>query len=112
MRTDPPRLGRPYTVVGGRTAPARPLAPEAVVRSLGAASTAADVSPERQRIRVLATQPMSVAELAAHLHLPLGVVRVLVADLLADGEVVVSATVDDRPDAVLLERVLDGLRSL
>jgi Protein of unknown function (DUF742) len=49
-----------------------------------------------------------------HLHLPLGVVRVLVGDM-ADEQLVVvhrPAHAGDRPDLALLERVLDGLRTI
>jgi hypothetical protein len=53
---------------------------------------------------------------AALVKLPLGVVRVLIADL-ADRDVVqvhtlASADAGSRPDATLLERVLSGLRNL
>jgi hypothetical protein len=58
----------------------------------------------------------SLAEIAARLHLPLGVARVLIADMAADGLVSVHepASLDDN-EAVgteLLERVLSGLRRL
>jgi hypothetical protein len=53
---------------------------------------------------------------AALLRLPLGVVRVLIADLAERGVVQVHTTAssdsDSRPDAALLERVLSGLRNL
>jgi hypothetical protein len=51
---------------------------------------------------------------SAHLHLPLGVVRVLVGDM-ADEQLVVvhrPAHAGDRPDLALLEGVLDGLRTI
>jgi len=47
------------------------------------------------------------------LEIPLGVARVLVADLAKDGGVVVHDTSGpDGPDATLMQRVLDGLRRL
>lgn len=64
----------------------------------------------------LCLQPRSMAEIAAHMSVPLQVVRVLVADLLSSGWVVVRETLSDhaswheRHD--LLERVLSGLRTL
>jgi len=63
----------------------------------------------------LCRQPRSVAEIAAHLSVPLGVARVLVADLLDDGLVTVQATladdagIDERRE--LIERVLSGLHA-
>jgi hypothetical protein len=58
----------------------------------------------------------SLAEIAARMHLPLGVARVLIADMAADGLVsVYEPTSLDNNDAVgteLLERVLSGLRRL
>jgi hypothetical protein len=59
-------------------------------------------------------QPTSVAELAADLDLPLGVVRVLIGDLL-DAELVhVSRPVPpaELPDESLLRDVINGLRGL
>jgi hypothetical protein len=58
----------------------------------------------------------SLAEIAARLHLPLGVARVLIADMAAEGLVsVYEPTSLDENEAVgteLLERVLSGLRRL
>jgi hypothetical protein len=58
----------------------------------------------------------SLAEISARMRLPLGVARVLVADMAAEGLVAVyEPTSIDGNDAVgteLLERVLSGLRKL
>lgn len=58
----------------------------------------------------------SLAEIAARMHLPLGVARVLIADMASDGLLAVyePASLEDN-DSVgteLLERVLSGLRRL
>jgi ABC-type taurine transport system ATPase subunit len=69
---------------------------------------------ERREIVQRSTVPISVAELAAHLHIPLGTARVLVGDLASSGHLTIHRplrTVDTRPDRVILERLLDGLRS-
>jgi hypothetical protein len=64
------------------------------------------------------TQALSVAEIAAYTDVPLGVARVFVGDLLADGLVAVSdlpsaaSPTPPRHDLDLLERVLHGLRTL
>ncbi len=69
---------------------------------------------ERREIVERSTRPISVAELAAHLHIPLGTARVLVGDLASSGHLTIHRphrTIDSRPDRVILERLLDGLRT-
>jgi hypothetical protein len=55
-----------------------------------------------------------VAEISAVLQMPLGVARVLIADMAADGLVRINQTdhAQGRPDVKLLERVLSGLRRI
>ena len=111
----PSSLVRPYAVTGGRTAPRLQLAMEALVSS--ATSTHTDLStltPERQAICTLCRQVRSVAEISALLRIPLGVVRVVIADMAAEGLVHVHQPQLDagKPDLNLLERVLSGLRRL
>jgi hypothetical protein len=69
---------------------------------------------ERRMIVEMCAGPMSVAEIAAHLRIPLGVARVLVSDLASGGYLTVHLprqTGNDRPDVAILERLLDGLRA-
>ncbi len=69
---------------------------------------------EHARIIELCRRPVSVAEVAANLRIPLGVARVLVSDLHADHMLTVhrgSSTTDGRPRTDVLERLLSGLRS-
>jgi Protein of unknown function (DUF742) len=116
------RLVRPYTLTRGRTRPAsRNLPIEALVRTVGPQDAPLDDAPagtpERRRIRELAADGfLSLAELSAHLSLPLGVVRVLVGDLADDGLVVVhtGSPQSSTPEANLkvLESALDGIASL
>ncbi|NLU73536.1 DUF742 domain-containing protein [Streptomyces sp. HNM0575] len=58
--------------------------------------------------------PQSVAELAAELDLPVGVVRVLIGDLIDAEWVRVSRPVPpaELPDESILREVIDGLRAL
>ena len=70
---------------------------------------------ERKRIVELCDRPLSIAEVSAHLGVHLGVARVLVGDMKAEGLLDVHRprpTTGDRPDIKLLERVLDGLQAL
>lgn len=59
-------------------------------------------------------EPQSVAELAAGLDLPVGVVRVLIGDLVHAGLVHVTRPVPpaELPDESILRDVIDGLRAL
>lgn len=109
-------LVRPYTRTGGRTRPDYDLAIEALVSTSarGMRSDAA-ASPEHQSICGLCMDVRSVAEVAAHLGLPLGVARVLIGDMAGLGLVMVhqsTAVIGDRPSREFLERVLSGLRRL
>lgn len=57
---------------------------------------------------------LAVAEIAAHLDLPVSVVKVLCGDLLEDSTILVRAPLEVRetPDASLLQKVIDGIRRL
>ncbi|HET9441917.1 MAG TPA: DUF742 domain-containing protein [Acidimicrobiales bacterium] len=108
------RLVRPYAITGGRTrSQSAALAMEALVVAKVEGRARAALTLERRAIAELALTPVSVAEISAHLQVPLGVARVLVGDMAADGLVVVhQPKIDKRPDVVLLERVLNGIRAL
>jgi hypothetical protein len=102
---------RPYVRTGGRTRPAVELAVEALVSV--APDAAEPPGADHRAVAALCASPRSVAEVAALLEVPLGVARVLVADLAQDGVVVVHRTSGpDGPDTTLMQRVLDGLRRL
>lgn len=114
---DEPNLVRPYTLTAGRTDAGVPLPLEApigvVTPSRPPRWPGNDV---RGQILSLCTERPSVAEIAAHLSLPLGVARVLVGDLVVQGYVQVhttlggAATADERRE--LIGRTLRGLRAL
>jgi Protein of unknown function (DUF742) len=115
-------LVRPYAVTRGRTRPKLEIAIEALVETT-VRGRAANSRPggghgqEQQYISTLCDgRVQSLAEIAARMQLPLGVARVIVADMAADGLVAVyEPTSLDENDAVgteLLERVLSGLRRL
>lgn len=108
------RMVRPYAITGGRTRSSTTvLAMEALVVATVEGRARAALTLERRAIAGLAVTPVSVAEISAHLQVPLGVARVLVGDMAADSMVVVhQPKVGERPDVVLLERVLDGIRAL
>lgn len=109
---------RPYTVTGGRTRPSSTSLPvEALVETVR--RSAPGLSPEKRHILDLTDgQYLSVAELSAHLRLPVGVARVLVGDLSDAGLIRVHglamASSASAPATTLsvLESVLDGISAL
>jgi hypothetical protein len=112
----PPALARPYSWTDGRTEPSVDIAIEARVTTTRAGR---DLTPRLTSalwtVTQLCFQPRSVAEIGAYLAVPLGVAKVLVADLVAEGLVNVEATLapdaDDADRRELIERVLSGLRA-
>ena len=118
-RRNPGRLVRPYTLTGGRTRPSQAdhadLELEALVSTTSLGESAGlSLNAEQQSIAMLCRDVLSVAEVSARLDIPLGVARVLVADMADEGLVIVHrpASPGDRPDLALLERVLYGLRTI
>jgi Protein of unknown function (DUF742) len=108
-------LVRPYAVTGGRTKPRTQLQIEAMVAaSHYEARDLSVLSPECQAILGFCRDWRSVAEISAVLRMPLGVARVLIADMAMEGLVRVHQIdhAQGRPDVNLLERVLSGLRKL
>jgi hypothetical protein len=107
---------RPYAMTRGRTRPANgdfdlitlviATRPVAMVRE--------PLDPEQAAIMRLCQRPQSVAEVSAHLDLPVGIVRVMLGDLLDRGLILArgpgpSAQV---PNQRVLKAVINGLRSL
>ncbi|MFF8847057.1 DUF742 domain-containing protein [Streptomyces sp. NPDC015127] len=110
-------LVRPYAMTGGRTRPRYQLAIEALVSTTADPARLQGQLPEHQRICRLCFEIKSVAEISALLSIPLGVARILVADLAEAGLVAIhqpggDAAAGGQPDVTLLERVLSGLRKL
>ncbi|TYK45917.1 DUF742 domain-containing protein [Actinomadura decatromicini] len=111
-------LVRPYAVTGGRTKPRYDLAIEALVTAAPyPPRDVAVLTPEYRAIMDLCRSARSVAEVSALLRLPLGVARVLIADMAVEGLLRLhqsqpATTAGGQPDLRLLERVLSGLRKL
>jgi hypothetical protein len=113
----PPNRARPYTLTAGRTEPRIELPLEAAVEALvphGDRDWArGDV---RNQIIELCSRRPSIAEISSYAHIPIGVARVLVADLVASGHLRVHATLTENSPVPerrrLIERTLGGLRAL
>jgi hypothetical protein len=132
---DPGPVVRPYAVTGGRTEPAdgeildliavivaapptaspSAASPSAVSPSVtGGDEPAAALGPEHRKILSMCQQQVTVADLASDTALPLGVIRVLLADLMLQGRITLlpQPRPDEQPSADLLKEVLHGLRAL
>lgn len=111
-------LVRPYSRTGGRTKPVRDLDLEALVHTtVGGkeASTGPWLTPEHTTIIEMCSGTVSVAEIAARLRVPIGVARVIIADMVDLGLVEAmqtSASDGDERDPAFLRRVLSGLQRL
>jgi hypothetical protein len=116
MDWDAGPVSRPYTVTGGRTRPRgeRYFDLVDVVACTGEPGEAAGFSPECAQILELCHAPVTVADVASVTGLPLGVVRVLLGDLAAEGlvEVRTRAPRGRVTDKTLLQQVLNGLQAL
>jgi hypothetical protein len=107
---------RPYAMTSGRTRPARGAFD--LISIVMAVRVLSDedhgVSPESVQILRYCQRPVSVAELAAHLDLPAGTVKVLLGDLLSQ-QLIVTRSPAPATGAVgqpVIEAVIHGLRSL
>src|SRR5512139_2247647 len=124
---------RPYAVTGGRTRHGKSdfdliaivvtvedaVKEEDLIPDLGLSAGAPHrpgpaLGPEHEKIVMLCRSPLSVAEVASEVDLPLGVVRVLLGDLLEHELILVRrpAPVAQFPNERVLKDVIDGLHAL
>ena len=111
MPEDEDPIVRPFMLTGGRT---RPLQDGLRIETLLRAAPAALSAPlrfESRRIVELCQQVMSIADVSVALKVPLGVVRVIVADLITQDYL----RVEEQPHELstsLIERIRDRVRAL
>jgi hypothetical protein len=108
---------RSYVLTQGRTRSSADLPLETLVKVSAQGQTAAPrLALERKKIVALCSSPISIAEISAHISVPLGVAKVLVGDMTEEGFLTSykpqHAQAGEKPDLKLLERVLDGLQAL
>ncbi|GAA4974599.1 DUF742 domain-containing protein [Actinoplanes utahensis] len=102
---------RPFMLTGGRTTPLHDgLRIETQLYAVPAALSA-PLRFESRRIVELCQRPMSVADLAATLRAPLGVVRVIVADLITQ-DLLRAGEAPGELTTMLIERIRDRVRAL
>ncbi|HEX9334311.1 MAG TPA: DUF742 domain-containing protein [Pseudonocardiaceae bacterium] len=113
---DPAAMVRPYAWTRGRTRANHDLKLETLISTtdLGQDETRL-LQLEHRSVSALCRYPLSVAEVAAKLSVPLGVARVVLSDMAEQGLISIHRTFADDDIAahlVLMERVLSGLRRL
>lgn len=108
---------RPYTLTQGRTRHAGEAFDlvATVSATHGRIAEPGALAPEHLSVLQLARVPTTVVDIASDVDLPLGVVRILLADLRELGLVAIRAPVPAKPrqiDRNTLREVLHGLRAL
>lgn len=105
------RRVRPFVVTGGRAAPVIDLRIESMLATVRGQVATVPIGPEQESILQICAAPRSLAEVAVHLGQPIGVARVVAADLVAAG-LLREHTLVGNADSALLERVLSGIQAL
>lgn len=113
---DDAAMVRPYAWTRGRTKANYDLKLETLISTTGLGEDETLLPQlEHRAVSTLCRYPLSVAEIAAKLSIPLGVARVILSDMAELGLISIHRTFADDDIAahlVLMERVLSGLRRL
>jgi Protein of unknown function (DUF742) len=102
-------------MTGGRTWPTHDdLEIETLVSTISIGEQTLKLTVEQRAIATLCHDILFIAEVSARLHLPFGVVHILVGDMADERLVMVyrPAQAGDRPDLTLLQRVLYALHTI
>lgn len=106
---------RSYAITGGRSTAVVPLEYESMMQTTPQGmSDMKSLNFERGAIATLCrSEILSVAELSARLHLPIGVVRVIAADLVSEGILeAFMSNLSVADDISLISRLIEGVRAL
>jgi len=105
------RLVRPFTVSNGRTQPTISMDLLSMVRATGRVPRA-QLEPEHVWALRLCTEPTTVAEIAAHLRLPIAIAKIVLSDLVDCEAVRIRAPypISDPTNRSVLEKLLNGLQ--
>ena len=106
-------LVRGFMLTRGRT---RAAVHELPIETVISAPISLSVGPtisnrEHQRVRDLLTGPMSIAEISAHLTMPLRAAVVIASEMVAAGHLTAGSTVDSN-DTDLLHKIRSALQLL
>lgn len=116
--TDPSGLERYYVLTGGRSGPSGSASHlDVATLIVSRAAPVPGLQHEHEEILRRCREPLSVAELGAHLGLPFNILAVLLADLLDAGRVearhpIPASGAGRGPGLALLQEVLSGLHRL
>jgi hypothetical protein len=107
---------RPYALIRGRPRPTgETLDLIAIITAIrGVRPDPSSLGPEHRMVLRMCRLPVSVADIASELDLPLGVVRILLGDLSELSLISIHHPIPPArlPDADILKEVVDGLRRL
>ncbi|MCX4785006.1 MULTISPECIES: DUF742 domain-containing protein [unclassified Streptomyces] len=115
---DPSGLERYYVLTGGRSGPGGSASTlDVATLVVSRAVPLPGMQHEHEEILRRCRDPLAVAELGAHLHLPFNILAVLLSDLLQAGRIEARDPIPAHdagrgPDLALLEEVLSGLQRL
>src|SRR5688572_1764738 len=115
----PARRLRAYALTMGRTHANDDITMDAMLLAVPVHAATAQMrplTPEQMSIVSLCAQPLTPVDLSAALLMPLGVIRVLVSDLVADGYLSSNTqppkAMPTHQDLALLEELLNGIEAL
>lgn len=115
MEPEAAPLVRPYVITNGRTLlDDNEFSLITLVTAADSAPRAGHLDPEKQRVLELCSGGyLAVAEIAGHTELPVGVVKILLSDLTAEGYLHTRAPIPPAKlvDRQILEEVLSGLQA-
>ena len=100
---------RPYMITAGRTVGEAGDIP--IETMVIARKDPGRLDPEYADVMKICSTPISIAEIGAHAGVPVGVARVLAADLTASGHLEMYETAAAQ-DAAIVRRLLDGIRAI
>jgi hypothetical protein len=104
---------RPFLVTAGRTkSSVEGLQFETLVQTTGLEGSALRFEPAR--VFALCDTATAIAEISAHLEIPIATVKVIIGDLIDSGHIEVHRTIDttDSDDIQLISRLIEGVRRL
>ncbi len=104
----------PYLISGGRTRPSRDVAIETIVEAPTETVSSTTARFETRTILDLAQHPISVAEIAAEMRIPLGTTLVLVSDLLESTDLIGHETTaqSELSNREIMTRIIHRVREL
>ncbi|EDY43134.1 MULTISPECIES: DUF742 domain-containing protein [Streptomyces] len=107
---------RPYVITRGRSRPSRNTVGVETLLIVADAHKPLPVTATREELALMrmCERLISLVEAAAHLSLPVSLMKVLASDLVDSGHLSARSGVPQAalPDSHLLQEVLDGLRRL